>query len=200
MGAPAAVPVVEPPPAASLPVALSEIALPRQEFQAPPKPASDFNGFTSLAVSGAQPDVIPRPGGPANTFGGVRTEPRLPPHPDPASAHHSFAPATLVAGERNTSAGALRAPVRRPVEILHKPEPTYTATARSRALEGEVWLAVVFGRNAKLTVLRVVRGLGFGLDESAMDSVRKIRFRPAEENGVPIDLEAVLIVRFSLAR
>lgn len=194
-------PEVLPAPPALAPAAVPlKMTLPRLNFEAPPRPAPDSSGFAGAAVPSVPANAVHGPSVPANTFGGIHVEQRSSIPPDSAKSHHAFAAATVSAGERKAPVNLPPTALRRAVEILYKPEPGYTPAARERGIEGEVWLAVVFGRDAKLTVQRVVRGLGFGLDESAIASAGAVRFRPAEENGVPVDLEAVLRVRFSLAR
>jgi len=86
-----------------------------------------------------------------------------------------------------------------PVEITFKPNPLYTDEARSLKLEGEVLLEVAFGANGQLHVNRVVRGLGHGLDETAIAAANKIRFKPAMRNGQPVDSTAIVHVVFQLA-
>ena len=85
------------------------------------------------------------------------------------------------------------------VEIISKPKPVYTDEARQLKLEGEVLLEVMFGANGQLQVNRVVRGLGHGLDESAVAAANQMRFKPAQRNGVPVDLTAIVHVVFQLA-
>jgi len=87
----------------------------------------------------------------------------------------------------------------RQVEILYKPKPQYTDEARARQIEGEVVLDVLFSRAGDVRVLRVVRGLGLGLDQSAARAAQGIRFRPAEEDGVPVDAAAMIRIQFLLA-
>jgi TonB family protein len=84
-------------------------------------------------------------------------------------------------------------------EIISKPNPVYTDEARKLHIEGEVLLEVVFESNGKVRVLRVVRGLGHGLDEAAMRAAEQIRFRPALQDGRPVDFTAVLHILFQLA-
>src|SRR2546429_2735180 len=52
--------------------------------------------------------------------------------------------------------------------------PAYTEEARRLRIEGEVVLEVVFGASGKLHVVRVVRGLGHGLDENAVRAAEQI--------------------------
>lgn len=86
-----------------------------------------------------------------------------------------------------------------PVEIVFKPRPLYTEEARKLQLEGEVLLEVMFGANGELRVNRVVRGLGHGLDEAAVTATNKIKFKPAQRNGSPVDSTAIVHVMFQLA-
>ena len=86
-----------------------------------------------------------------------------------------------------------------PVEITFKPNPVYTDEARNLKLEGEVLLEMTFFANGSLHVNRVVRGLGHGLDEAAMAAASKIRFKPAQRGGVPVDSTAVVHVVFQMA-
>lgn len=86
-----------------------------------------------------------------------------------------------------------------PVEILAKPHPAYTEEARRLQIEGEVVLRITFRASGSVEVLSVVRGLGHGLDEKAIEAARRIRFRPALEGGRPVDSTAQLRMTFQLA-
>ncbi len=86
-----------------------------------------------------------------------------------------------------------------PVQILSKPTPAYTADARAAKIEGEVLLEVVFSASGKLQVVRVVRGLGHGLDESAIRAAEQIRYKPATRGGTPVDSTATLHIVFQMA-
>lgn len=86
-----------------------------------------------------------------------------------------------------------------PVEITYKPNPVYTTEARNLQLEGEVLLEVEFAANGQLHVNRVVRGLGHGLDEAAVNAANKMRFKPALRNGQPVNSTAIVHVVFQLA-
>jgi TonB family protein len=86
-----------------------------------------------------------------------------------------------------------------PVEITFKPNPVYSAEARGLKLEGEVLLEMSFSANGSLHVNRVVRGLGHGLDEAAIAAANKIRFKPAQRGGQPVDSVAVVHVVFQMA-
>ncbi len=86
-----------------------------------------------------------------------------------------------------------------PAEILSKPTPIYTAEARSLKIQGEVLVEVVLEATGKLRVLRVVRGLGHGLDDEAVREAGEIHFKPATRDGQPVDSTVILHVIFQLA-
>lgn len=86
-----------------------------------------------------------------------------------------------------------------PVAIQEKPTPEYTPEARQARVEGEVLLQVLFTADGRVRVLRVVRGLGHGLDEAATRAAEKIRFAPAQREGRPVDSTAMLHIVFQLS-
>jgi TonB family protein len=89
-------------------------------------------------------------------------------------------------------------PVFTPVEILYKPKPSYTEEARKMRLEGQVSLDVVFLSTGSIRIVRVVHGLGHGLDEAAQKAASQVRFRPATRGGVPVDTSATIRITFEL--
>ena len=86
-----------------------------------------------------------------------------------------------------------------PVEILSKEKPIYTEEARAKRIEGEVLLEAVFEASGKIRVLRIVRGLGYGLDDAAVRAAQQIRFKPELKDGQPSDSTAVVHIIFQLA-
>jgi TonB family protein len=86
-----------------------------------------------------------------------------------------------------------------PVAIREKPSPLYTREARELRVEGEVLLQVVFASNGCVQVLRVVRGLGHGLDEAAVRAAEGIRFSPAQRGGQAVDITATVHIVFQLS-
>ena len=84
-------------------------------------------------------------------------------------------------------------------EILSKPRPAYTDEARRLRIEGEVLLEVLFGASGQARVLRVIQGLGHGLDENAIAAAREIQFRPAQRGYASVDSTAVVHIVFQLA-
>jgi TonB family protein len=86
-----------------------------------------------------------------------------------------------------------------PVEILAKPTPVYTDEAKKLHIEGEVLVEVMFTAKGTVRVLRVIRGLGHGLDEAAISAAERIRYKPAQRDGQAVDSNATLHIVFQLA-
>jgi TonB family protein len=86
-----------------------------------------------------------------------------------------------------------------PVEILYKPRPTYSSEARNMRVEGQVSLEVVFQASGAVKVVRVIRGLGHGLDEAAQQAALQVKFKPAMRSGVAIDQTATISITFELS-
>ena len=86
-----------------------------------------------------------------------------------------------------------------PVVILSKPNPAYTDEARKLRLEGDVSVEVVFLASGSVRVVRVTNGLGHGLDEAAVRAAEQIRFKPALQDGKPVDFPATVHIEFQLA-
>jgi TonB family protein len=83
-------------------------------------------------------------------------------------------------------------------QILDKTKPKYTEDARRNKIQGVVVVSAVFRLDGTISDLKVVRGLGYGLDEEAIKAAAKIRFVPGQRNGKSVNVRAVLEFTFSL--
>ena len=101
--------------------------------------------------------------------------------------------------EQAAPAAVRQARTETPLEILSKPTPAYTDEARALKIEGEVAVAIEFAATGEIRVLKVVRGLGHGLDESAVRAVQGMRFKPAHRGGEPVDVRTIVNIVFRLA-
>ena len=86
----------------------------------------------------------------------------------------------------------------RPAEILQRVEPRYSDSAKSLQIEGVVWIQAMIKIDGSIDVLRVVEGLGYGLDTNALIAIRQWKFRPGTKDGVPAELIQNIPVEFSL--
>ncbi|MEZ5398485.1 MAG: energy transducer TonB [Bryobacteraceae bacterium] len=82
--------------------------------------------------------------------------------------------------------------------LLSKVEPEYSEEARKAKFQGTVVLQIVVDETGKARDIRVVRPLGLGLDEKAIEAVQKWRFRPGMLNGKPVPVQATIEVNFRL--
>jgi protein TonB len=83
---------------------------------------------------------------------------------------------------------------------IYAPNPEYSKEARKAQLQGSVTLSAVVAADGTVHDVKVVRPLGKGLDEKAIEAVQHWRFTPAMKNGQPIDVRISLVVNFALVR
>ena len=82
--------------------------------------------------------------------------------------------------------------------ILQEVKPDYTEDARRRSLSGDVVLEIVVKSDGRVGAIRIVQGLGAGLDQRAVEAVRQWRFSPARRLGTPVDVLVEVAVEFRL--
>ncbi|HMC31623.1 MAG TPA: energy transducer TonB, partial [Candidatus Angelobacter sp.] len=81
---------------------------------------------------------------------------------------------------------------------IYAPEPEFSEEARRIKHQGEVTLLATIGADGRPRNLTVVRSLGMGLDEKALEAVRTWRFDPAKKDGHPVTVQMNIIVNFRL--
>ncbi len=84
--------------------------------------------------------------------------------------------------------------------LLFKVEPKYSDEARKAGKEGTVVLYVVVDEKGMPAKLRVIRPLGLGLDEKALEAVQQWRFKPGIKDGKPVSVQATIEVNFRLPK
>jgi periplasmic protein TonB len=82
--------------------------------------------------------------------------------------------------------------------IIYRVEPTYSEEARKAKYQGVVVLSAIVRKDGSIEILKVVRSLGLGLDENAIQALKQWKFRPGLRNGVPVDVALNIEVNFSL--
>ncbi len=71
-------------------------------------------------------------------------------------------------------------------KIIYQPEPEFSEEARKAKFMGVVLVGLIVDQTGKPQNVHVIRGVGMGLDEKAMEAVRQYRFKPGTENGKPV--------------
>ena len=75
-------------------------------------------------------------------------------------------------------------------------ELTYTEEARRHRVEGTIRLVLTVNTAGRVENPRIIEGLGYGLDEAALNKVRDMAFDPATRCGVPVASEYTISLRF----
>jgi TonB family protein len=96
------------------------------------------------------------------------------------------------------NAGVISASTMTPPTILKSTLALYTEEARTRGIEGTVTIEVEIRDTGQINRARVLKGLGFGLDEVALESIHEWQLSAATRDGVPVSVIAQIDVQFSL--
>jgi protein TonB len=81
--------------------------------------------------------------------------------------------------------------------LLRKVEPEYTPEARQAGISGIVVVSLAVRTDGSVDNAKVVRGLGYGLDEKAIECVKQWEFKPGEKDGKPVEVAAHVELKFS---
>lgn len=82
--------------------------------------------------------------------------------------------------------------------VIHSIEPEYTKEALDAKLQGDVILSLLVGSDGIPSDIKVVRGLGKGLNEKAIDCLRQWRFSPAKIYREPVPEKATIVISFRI--
>jgi TonB family protein len=83
-----------------------------------------------------------------------------------------------------------------PPRLITKVDPQLSEQARAAKYGGSVTLSIVVGTDGKATNIQVVKPLGMGLDEQAIAAVQQWTFQPGTNQGVPVNVKAMVEVNF----
>ncbi len=82
--------------------------------------------------------------------------------------------------------------------LISEVEPEFSEEARKAKLSGNVVVYLVVDADGKPSHVRVVRGIGMGLDQKAVDAVRQYKFKPAMKDGKPVAVDMFIEVNFQI--
>lgn len=111
--------------------------------------------------------------------------------PAPAQEHssgHELQTHDSPAGQSTTAGRGAR--------LLYAPDPAYTDAARAAKIKGTVVLEGLLGTDGCLREIKVLRSLGYGLDETASYAIQRWKFRIFEKGGVPTETKIYIEVNF----
>jgi periplasmic protein TonB len=78
------------------------------------------------------------------------------------------------------------------------PQPGYTEAARAALVEGKVRVQLTVDETGRVVSVKLLQGLGYGLDEAALAAARQAEFEPAMRCGKPASATFNISMRFSL--
>ncbi len=108
-------------------------------------------------------------------------------------------PSNFSGAKGGTPAEAQKPSLQAP-RLQNIPMPEYTLRARDKKIEGEVIVRALFQRDGQIKGAKVEKGLGYGLDDRAIETVKRLTFLPAQLDGKDVDAQARIIVGFSLEK
>lgn len=85
-----------------------------------------------------------------------------------------------------------------PPVLISQVQPPYTMEAKEARVQGTIEILATVHENGTVTVDKVTKGLGYGLDEAATAAVEQWRFRPGMKDGKPVTVMTTILVNFSL--
>ncbi len=88
----------------------------------------------------------------------------------------------------------------RPPVLIHRVEPEFSEQARRAKFSGQVQVYLWVDTEGVPSHLRVVRGVGMGLDEEAIKAISQYRFKPATLNGEPVTVDLYITVTFIMKK
>jgi protein TonB len=86
----------------------------------------------------------------------------------------------------------------RPPSVIYQVDPEFSEEARKAKFSGNVQVYLIVDANGNPSHVRVVRGVGMGLDEKAVEAVRQYKFKPAMQNGRPVAVDLYIDVNFQI--
>ena len=107
-------------------------------------------------------------------------------------------PAPSDAAVDRTNAAQIASGTLHPPVLVSQANPGYTEAARAKHLSGNVELSLLIDQAGLPQDIKVVHGLGSGLDEKAVEAVRQYRFKPATRDGRPVATKIYVDVNFQV--
>jgi protein TonB len=86
----------------------------------------------------------------------------------------------------------------KPPVVTLQVDPEFSEEARKAKFSGNVLVYLIVDEQGNPSHVRVVRGIGMGLDEKAVEAVRQYKFKPATQNGKPVKVDLTIDVNFQI--
>ena len=83
-------------------------------------------------------------------------------------------------------------------QVIFQVDPEFSEEARKAKFSGDLYVSVIVDEQGRPTHVRVVRAIGMGLDEKAIEAVKQYKFKPAMLHGKPVKVAVDVNVRFQI--
>lgn len=187
---------IEPPPSKPEPPTREKRASAPKPAEAPPPdaapppstaPLADMPDFGVSLSGGSDGTGFAMPLG-----GSTKPGPR-----PPATPAAKAAPKTLSAAATPAVVDGCEEPAAKP-KPRSVPQPGYTDAARAASIEGKVRVQLTVDETGRVVSVKLLQGLGYGLDEAALAAAKQAEFEPAVRCGKPTSATFNISMRFSL--
>lgn len=74
----------------------------------------------------------------------------------------------------------------------------YPEIAKRAGVEGKVYVLAFVDEDGNVTGAKIIKGIGAGCDEAALDAVRKTKFKPGKQRGTPVKVQVSIPIVFKL--
>jgi protein TonB len=75
---------------------------------------------------------------------------------------------------------------------------TYPEIAKRAGVEGKVYVLAFVDESGNVTNAKIIKGIGAGCDEAAIDAVRQTKFKPGKQRGTPVKVQVSIPIVFKL--
>jgi TonB family protein len=83
-----------------------------------------------------------------------------------------------------------------PPVAIHKENPKFSKQVKEARFSGQVLVSLIVGSDGNPRNVHVLRGVGMGLDEKAVEAVQQYKFKPALKHGKPVAVYLIVEVNF----
>lgn len=74
----------------------------------------------------------------------------------------------------------------------------YPELAKRAGIQGKVYVLALIDENGKVTDTKIIKGIGAGCNEAALEAVKAVSFTPGRQNGKPVKVQVTIPIMFKL--
>jgi protein TonB len=74
----------------------------------------------------------------------------------------------------------------------------YPEIAKRAGIEGKVYVQAFIDEDGNVANAKIIKGIGGGCDETALDAVKQTKFKPGRQRGTPVKVQVSIPIVFKL--